>query len=96
MDVKEAIKRAKTYVAETFSDEDIIDVGLEEVRRDEDGRHWLITVGFSRASPRLRASRIKENSILGYNPDLPHVYKVVTLSDQDGDMISITNRAVEH
>lgn len=92
MDVKEAIKRAKTYVAETFSDENIVNIGLEEVRRNEDGRHWLITVGFSRVEP-----MVKTATVLGYhNPDLPRVYKVVTLSNQDGDMISITNRAVEH
>ncbi len=96
MDVKEAIKRAKTYVAETFSDENIVDVGLEEVRRDEDGRNWLITVGFSRVSSVVEASRARGASILGYSSDLPRIYKVVTLSDQDGDLISITNRAVGH
>ena len=31
MDVKEAVRTAKSQVAEIFSDESIVDVGLEEV-----------------------------------------------------------------
>lgn len=91
MDVKEAIRRAKTYVAEMFSDENIANIGLEEVRRDEDGRNWLITVGFSRVSPVT-----KPTALLGLSLDLPRIYKVVAMNDQDGELISITNRAVEH
>lgn len=95
MDVKEAIRRAKTYVAEMFSDENIANIGLEEVRRDEDGRNWLITVGFSRV-PSARIGAASLASIVGYGLDLPRIYKIVTLDDQDGELISITNRTVEH
>jgi len=35
MDVKEAVARAKTYLAELYSDERISNVGLEEVELDD-------------------------------------------------------------
>ncbi len=48
MDVKEAVQVAKAYVAELFDDENIRNVGLEEVDRSEDGNTWTITIDFSR------------------------------------------------
>ena len=95
MDAKEAIKRAKTYVADMFSDEDIVNIGLEEVRRDDESRDWHITIGFSRLpSSQISGSRLAH--VIGYNPDLPRIYKIVTIDDSGGDLISITNRLVEH
>ena len=47
MDVKEAAKLAKDYVADLFKDERISNVGLEEIEL-RDGRFWEVTVGFSR------------------------------------------------
>ena len=94
MDAKEAIRRAKIYVADMFSDENIANIGLEEVRRDE-GRNWLITIGFSRV-PLSQLNTQALANFIGHVRDLPRVYKIVTMDDSDGELVSITNRLVEH
>ena len=48
MNVKEAAKLAKEYVADLFADEGIANVGLEEIQLGSDGHFWKVTVGFSR------------------------------------------------
>ena len=48
MDVKEAAKLAKEYVADLFAEEEIGNVGLEEIELAADRRYWEVTVGFSR------------------------------------------------
>jgi hypothetical protein len=92
MDVKEAIKRAKAYVADVFAEESIANIGLEEVRLDDENRNWLITIGFSRLSGIDQMT--KNLSFL--KSDLPRIYKVVKVQDHDGKLISISNRAVEN
>ncbi len=83
MNVKEAVKTAKDYVQELFSSENLSDLGLEEI--EGDGSVWRITVGFSR--PWNRAG-------FGAVISAPaRSYKVVTISDDDGKVISIKNRA---
>ena len=47
MDVKEAAKLAKDYVADLFAEEGVGHVGLEEIELRDD-RFWEVTVGFSR------------------------------------------------
>jgi hypothetical protein len=46
--VKQAIRTAADFVAETFSDEKLLDVRLEEVELTEDEKTWLITLSFLR------------------------------------------------
>lgn len=46
IDVKEAVRAAKAFVADVLADENVTNLGLEEVKLDED--RWLVTVGFSR------------------------------------------------
>ena len=46
IDVKEAVRAAKAFVADVLAAEKVTNIGLEEVRLDED--QWLVTVGFSR------------------------------------------------
>ena len=48
MDVKAVALRAKTYVADLFDDEEISNVGLEEVEFDDALDRWIVTIGFSR------------------------------------------------
>jgi len=46
IDVKEAVRAAKAFVADILAAEKVTNIGLEEVKLDEDD--WLVTVGFSR------------------------------------------------
>ena len=45
MNVKEAVAKAKEHVSDIFADEQLLNIGLEELRRE--GNDWLVTVGFS-------------------------------------------------
>ena len=47
-DVKDAIRMAKEYVINLFDEEQIRDVGLEEVKLNHDTNTWEITIGFAR------------------------------------------------
>lgn len=95
MDVKDAIKAAKTYVREVYGDsETISDLSLEEVEFDGSSGRWLITVEFSRpisSGLRTRAREILE--ALG-DPVVPRrrVQKVVLVSDADGKFVAMKNR----
>ena len=48
MNVQEAVRLAKDYVKDIFVEEQITNVGLEEIEFNEDRDCWEITIGFSR------------------------------------------------
>ena len=56
MEVKDAVRLAKEYVADLFEAEQITNVGLEEVVFDEPSDCWNVTIGFSRPWGRERAA----------------------------------------
>jgi len=93
MDAKEAVRLAKRHVLDLFAEEEILDIGLEEVEFNELDDTWSITIGFSRPWDQPR-------SILG--PTLSsqmgirsRSYKVVLISDSDANVISVKNREVK-
>jgi len=48
IDVKEAVRLAKEFAGGIYENEKISRLGLEAVERTDDGKHWLVTLGFSR------------------------------------------------
>ncbi len=92
MEVKEAIAAAKKYVNEVYADEQVANLGLEEVEHIPATGNWVITLGFSRPwnTPRTRAQEILEN--MGGVSSLRRSYKVITIAD-DGTVLSMRNRA---
>jgi hypothetical protein len=48
VDVKEAIRRAKTQVADLLEGEAYSQLGLEEVKFDDRNNEWVITLGLNR------------------------------------------------
>jgi len=78
MDTLQAIAAAKKYIGEVYADEQLTDLGLEEVEHLSPGS-WNITVAFSRpwSTPRTRAQEVLEN--LGAVSPLKRSYKVITL-----------------
>ena len=84
MDVKAAVRTAKTYVADLFADEEIMNVGLEEVEFDEGQDRWNVTVGFSRPWDR----RNTVNAALGEGHP-GRSYKVLQIADTDGRVLSL-------
>ena len=80
MDVKLAVAIAKKHIAELFGEEEILNLGLEEVELDDEG-FWRITIGFSRPWNRNVGSVLSgENS---------RSYKIVVLSNKDGHVLSM-------
>ncbi len=91
MDVKHAVKTAKDYVSQVMSDEGIINVGLEEVRYDDEADKWYVTIGFSRPWDRTSAW-----GIVGPPTErLDRSYKVVSIRDADGQILSLKDRILE-
>ena len=87
MDVKAVALRAKTYVADLFDDEEISNVGLEEVEFDDALDRWIVTIGFSRPWDQ----RIALATALGKGQS-GRSYKVLQIADTDGRVLSLKDR----
>jgi hypothetical protein len=89
MNVKEAVRLAKEYVLDLFAEEEINNLGLEEVEFYEREQAWSVTVGFSRPwevpNDMILASLAKPSC---------RSYKIVRIDDKAGQVKSIKNREV--
>ncbi len=88
MDVKEAVALAKTYLKTVFSDERILDLGLEEVEFEETRNIWSVTLGFSR--PWDVENPVER--LQAYIQPRHRSYKIVRISDLDKKVVSVKNR----
>jgi hypothetical protein len=88
MDVQEAVKLAKDWVANVFSEEGITNVGLEEIDYDDEHRIWNVTLGFSRP---WNTTRGVLTSLTG-DTAVRRTYKILSVSDGDGKVLSLRNR----
>ena len=88
MDVKKAVCTAKEYVGDLFADEELFNVGLEEV--DFDGAVWKITIGFSRSWDRNGSLA---SSLAGNR--LGRSYKVLRIIDETGEVDSLKDRVLK-
>ena len=84
MDVKQAVKIAKTKVVDLFVDEEIVDIGLEEVHFEDSTGMWIVTIGFSRPWDQKNAL----TAALGEGRP-GRSYKVLHLADTDGRMVAL-------
>lgn len=90
MDVKQAVHAAKEYIAELYEDEQIIDMGLEEVVFEELPAVWKVTIGFSRPWD------VKGPAIAALvDARRTRSYKVISLNDASGKVESLTDRVLE-
>jgi hypothetical protein len=48
LDARAAVAEAKEFAAKLFAGEKISHLGLEEIELTDDGKWWLVTLGFSR------------------------------------------------
>lgn len=88
MDVKEAVRRAKTYVTDLLAEEGLTNLGLEEIEFDESKNVWRVTVGFSR--PWNTPGSALSN--LTIDPLLKRAYRVVDICDDNGEVLSLRRR----
>ena len=81
------MRTAKEYLYDLLADENLLNVGLEEV--DFDGMAWRITIGFSRpwdhSGPLVTA--LADGSKL-------RSYKVLRISDETGTVESLKDRSL--
>lgn len=87
VDVKTVARTAKNYVTDLFADEEITNVGLEEVEFDEGQDRWIVTVGFSRPWDQRNAL----TAALGEGSP-GRSYKVLQIADTDGCVLSLKDR----
>ena len=87
MDVKEAAQTAKTYVAELFAGEEIMNLGLEEAEFDRMSNTWKITIGFSRPWDQKNVL----SAALGEGRPA-RSYKVMRINNESGDIESLKDR----
>ena len=94
MDAKEAVTRARRYAAEMFADEDIQNLGLEEIVFDGERKAWNITVGFFRAwdRPKNFAAALAAAGDGRLGDWTRRTYKVVRIDDATGAPVSIIDR----
>ena len=90
MDVKEAVRTAKAYLADLYEDEHIMHVGLEEVVFKSGPPRWEVTIGFSRSWD------LKGPVVAGL-ADGRHTrsYKVVRINNLRDSVESITDRVLK-
>ena len=88
MDVKQAAKVAKEYVADLFADEGIANVGLEEIQKVEG--FWKVTIGFSRPWDQGGLATITYGQ-----KGLRRSYKVLKIDSNSGHVASVKDRILQ-
>jgi hypothetical protein len=87
MNVKEVVKLAKEHILDLFADEEISNLGLEEVHFYEEKGEWMVTLGFSRPwdEPRNTLASLAQSTVPQRS------YKIVYIDDK-GQVKSVRNR----
>lgn len=88
MKVKEAVALAKEHVLNLFSDENLTNVGLEEVELDDKSNEWIVTIGFSRPWDEPRNAL----AALATSTAPRRAYKVLRISSATNQVLSVKNR----
>jgi hypothetical protein len=86
MDVKDAVRAAKSWLEQTLSEEAPFNIGLDEVEYDDAAKVWRITLGFSRPWDK------KENAftvIAGGSSSPVRSYRIISVDDNSGAVLSM-------
>ena len=98
MNVQEAVRLAKDYVTDVFVEEQITNVGLEEIEFNERRNRWEITIGFSRPWDYQTRSLFEQEDdpFKTQTQRRPRTrsFKVVNIDDDNAKVLSIKNREV--
>ena len=91
MEVKQAVSKAKEYIADLLMDEGVANIGLEEVNFDDQSNCWLVTIGFTRQNIGKISQGKKPVGLAGIYKDLDaaersrRTYRVVKVADASGE-----------
>jgi hypothetical protein len=91
MEVKDAVRAAKRYVADLFADESPDEIGLEETEYDNRNGEWHITIGFRRV-----LVGINKKPVLKGSPVIrsERSFKVIRIRNGDGEVLGVTDRTL--
>lgn len=97
LEVKDAVRLAKQYIADLFADEKIADLGLEEVTYNDQDHAWEITIGFSRPWQKVSVLDLAAQpfTYARGNPNTRREYKVVKIRDDDSRVTAFKIREVD-
>ena len=87
---KEAIAKAKAFVAALFSEELKSEPTLEEIWSDDNEDAWIVTIGVRRASNYVERSLT--DAVSGKPGRIVPDYKSVRVSRKTGEVVSVLNR----
>ncbi|MDQ0467985.1 hypothetical protein [Labrys wisconsinensis] len=91
MDAKQAAKIAKAYVATMLEDENITNLGLEEI--DYNNGFWDVTVGFSRP---WNTYRNPLAAITGAGDStIRRAYRIIKIDNETENVLSMKRRDAE-
>jgi hypothetical protein len=85
-----AIRAAKRWLADVYSDESIAKIALEEVRFRDDG-NWEITLGFNRIDPETPEAVAGVFAVFDKGR---RSFKVVVVSGNDNHVMEMRDREV--
>ena len=91
IDVKQAVQRAKDFAVDLYRNEKISRLGLEAIERTEDGKYWLVTLGFSRLWSRSKSRKHPLDEVLRNvrEPQSGREYKVFKVDAQSGSVLGM-------
>ena len=91
LSVGSAVEIAKRHVQELFHDENLSNLGLEEIEFDDDNKEWVVTVGFSRPwdEPKNAFAALAKSTSAPLRS-----FKVVRIDDLTQQVVSVKNREV--
>jgi hypothetical protein len=84
--VKEAVKVAMQFLAETFEGETLLQPRLEEIEPSDDGTYWYVTVSFFRGLPPAAFADYVSGTSEGRE------YKTITVDANNGTVRSVKIR----
>ena len=100
IEVKDAVKRAKTVLLDLLEDEPPKELALEGVERTTDGDRdvWVVTLGFFRRKS-INPIRAPSDSLIGDylapSPIENRDYKTIQIDAKTGDFVKMDIRAVQ-
>jgi hypothetical protein len=90
--LKKAVQIAMRYFKDLYTFSPNAHVMLEEVEQSEDGRYWLITIGFN--SERLPVKKTMADLGNIFATPATRDYKTVKIDSATGDVISMKIRSL--
>lgn len=94
LSVKDAVQSAQNWVKELYPSTDLKDFRLEEVEASEDGRYWLITVGWAEPAYYRNLNSLAAALAERQPQTYPRIYKTLEVDAESGAVRSMKIREV--